>query len=173
MKSPGGVKQGKGRKTEIILQNRIEAPIERCFDLARSIDFHVQSAASTREQAVGGVTSGLIEEGQEVEWRAQHFGFWLKMRVRITGFRRPEYFQDRMVEGPFHSFAHDHNFEAQGLTTLMTDRINFRSPVPLVGRLLDRLVLRRLRHFVSNRNAQLKTAAESNAWQHYLKAHVG
>jgi ligand-binding SRPBCC domain-containing protein len=144
--------------------------MERCFDLARSIDFHVQSAASTREHVVGGVTSGLIEEGQEVEWRAKHLGFWLKMRVRITGLKRPEYFQDNLVEGPFHSFTHDHSFEVQGSNTLMTDRITFASPIPLAGRLADRLIVRHLRNFVVDRNAQLKTKLESNEWRHYLPA---
>jgi ligand-binding SRPBCC domain-containing protein len=128
----------------------------------------MQSAASTREQAVGGIASGLIEECQEVEWRAKHFGFWLKMRVRITGFKRPEYFQDSMVEGPFRSFTHDHSFEVQRSSTLMTDHITFVSPVPLAGRLADRLIVRHLRNFVGDRNAQLKLAAESNAWQLYL-----
>ena len=30
------------------------------FDLSRSIDAHKQSMANSREEAVGGVTSGLI-----------------------------------------------------------------------------------------------------------------
>lgn len=42
----------------------IHAPIERVFELARSIDAHVDSAAATQERVVGGRTSGLIEEGE-------------------------------------------------------------------------------------------------------------
>ncbi|UUZ92915.1 hypothetical protein LJK87_48025 [Paenibacillus sp. P25] len=41
----------------------IRAPIEVCFDLARSIDIHAESTSQTRERAVGGRTSGLIELG--------------------------------------------------------------------------------------------------------------
>jgi hypothetical protein len=44
----------------ITLKTEIHAPIERCFDLARSIDLHQLSTAGTRERAVGGVTSGLL-----------------------------------------------------------------------------------------------------------------
>ena len=160
----------KGGKTEIVLQTGIDAPSARCFDLARSIDFHLQSACSTQEQAIGGVTSGLIGEGEEVEWRARHFGLWLKMRVRITAFKPPGYFQDSMIEGPFSLFTHDHIFQTAGPATLMTDRIIFRAPIPLLGRLFDRLILGHLRHFIRDRNAQLKAAAESNAWQRYLQA---
>jgi ligand-binding SRPBCC domain-containing protein len=129
----------------------------------------VLSASPTKEQAVGGVTSGLIGDGEEVEWRAKHFGLWLKMRVRITGWRPPQYFQDSMVEGPFHSFRHDHNFEAQGSKTLMVDRIVFHSPILLLGGLADRLIVRHIQGFVGNRNAKLKLAAESRAWQPYLQ----
>ncbi len=47
----------------IELSTGIRAPIERVFDLARSIDAHVASTGQTRERAVAGRTSGLIELG--------------------------------------------------------------------------------------------------------------
>jgi len=39
----------------IELEIRIAAPIERVFDLARSIDLHVDSTAGTGERAIAGV----------------------------------------------------------------------------------------------------------------------
>jgi ligand-binding SRPBCC domain-containing protein len=121
------------------------------------------------EQAIGGVATGLIAAGEEVEWKARHWGIWFKMRVRITAFQSPRYFQDCMVNGPFRSFTHDHTFESEGARTLMTDRITFFSPVPLVGGLVDRILLcNHLREFIEGRNAEIKTVAESNAWQRYL-----
>ena len=96
----------------------------------------MQSAESTREKAIFGVTTGLISDGQEVVWRARHFGIWLKMRVRITQYKAPHFFQDSMIEGPFRSFQHDHVFETTDSGTLMTDRILFSSPVPIIGYLL-------------------------------------
>src|SRR5260370_2935885 len=99
----------------------INAPVQSCFDLARSIDFHLYAAQSTCEKAIRGVTTGLISEGEEVEWKAKHFGLWWKMRVRITAFQPPLYFQDSMVEGPFRSFIHDHTFDHLDPGTLMTD----------------------------------------------------
>jgi ligand-binding SRPBCC domain-containing protein len=131
----------------------------------------LQSASSSKERAVGGVTSGLIAEGQEVEWKAKHLGLWWKMRVRVTAFTPPEYFQDSMTEGPFSSFTHDHNFHREAARTLMVDRIRFRSPLPVAGRLLDRLVVAsHLRKFVESRNAALKAAAESEEWRRYLQS---
>jgi ligand-binding SRPBCC domain-containing protein len=127
----------------------------------------VHSASRTRERAVSGVTSGLIGGDEEVEWRARHFGLWLKLRVRITGFREPDYFQDSMVEGPFRSFTHDHDFAPQDSGTLMKDRIVFSSSIPVI----DRFILHgHLRHFVQHRNLQLKAALESDQWQAYLQS---
>jgi hypothetical protein len=44
----------------------IAAPTDRCFDLARDIDFHTRSLAGTGEKAVAGRTSGLIGQGESV-----------------------------------------------------------------------------------------------------------
>jgi len=151
--------------TEIRLKTRINAPVERCFDLARSIDFHLQSARATQEQAVAGVTAGLISSGQEVEWKAQHLALWWRMRVKITKFDPPRHFQDTMVKGPFSSFTHDHTFEPCESGTLMTDLVRFQSPVPVLAALFDSLVLGKyLRRFLQARNIQLKAEAEANQW---------
>jgi ligand-binding SRPBCC domain-containing protein len=136
--------------------------VEQCFDLARSVDFHVHSARATREQAVAGVTTGLISGGQEVEWKAKHFGLWWKMRVRMTAFDPPKHFQDTMVEGPFLCFTHDHGFEPCDSGTLMKDFVRFQSPVSVLGSLFDKLILGRyVRRFLQSRNIQLQAEAES------------
>ena len=59
----------------IILTLPIAAPIDVVFDLARSIDLHVQSTAQTNERAVAGRTSGLIGLGEEVTWRRRISAF--------------------------------------------------------------------------------------------------
>jgi ligand-binding SRPBCC domain-containing protein len=151
------------------LQTTIEAPLERCFDLSRSIDFHKHSVSSTQEQAVGGVTSGLIGLGQHVQWRAQHFGLWLHMTVAITEMKRPSHFQDVMISGPFRYFRHNHTFTQQGRNTLMIDRLEFASPVWVLGSLVDILVLRsHFKNFLQRRNVALKAAAELDQWRDFL-----
>ena len=49
-------------------QQFIHAPIEVCFDLARNVEIHTQTTSKTKERAVGGVTEGLLEEGDIVTW---------------------------------------------------------------------------------------------------------
>ena len=62
----------------IELATSIAAPIDRVFDLARSIDLHTNSTSGTGERAVAGVTSGLIGPEQEVTWRARHHHYFEK-----------------------------------------------------------------------------------------------
>ena len=67
----------------------IDAPIERVFDLARSIDLHIKSTSKTNEQAVGGRTTGLIELGELVTWKASHFGLKQELTSKVVAYDRP------------------------------------------------------------------------------------
>jgi len=131
----------------------------------------VHSVSDTKEKAVGGITSGLIGLGQQVQWRARHFGLWFNMTVAITEMNRPSHFQDVMVKGPFRHFRHNHTFTQQDQGTLMVDLLEFASPVPLFGSVVDALVLQHyLKHFLQTRNQFLKAAAESDLWRNYLSS---
>ena len=153
----------------IELSTFIAAPIERVFDLSRSIDLHTNSATGTREEAIGGITSGLMALGNEVTWRARHFGTWQTLTVRMTEFERPTHFADAMVRGAFKSMEHHHFFERSGDGTEMRDIFHFTSPFGVFGRLADALFLTRyMRSFLFERNRVIKAVAESDQWQKYL-----
>ena len=66
----------------IKLETYISAPIEKVFDLARSIDLHKVSTLGTNEEAIAGRTTGLIELGETVTWQAKHFGLYQKLTVK-------------------------------------------------------------------------------------------
>ncbi|MGV3607987.1 MAG: SRPBCC family protein [Planctomycetaceae bacterium] len=151
------------------LTTNIAAPIERVFDLARCIDLHAHTASSTGEQAIAGVTSGLIGPGEEVTWRAKHLGVSQTLTVRITAFERPTYFADEMLRGAFQKMQHQHHFEATSSGTAMRDLFTYTSPWGLLGRLADWLFLERyLRNFLMKRNRILQQVAESEEWKQYL-----
>ncbi|MGO2542448.1 MAG: SRPBCC family protein [Specibacter sp.] len=135
---------------------RTSIPKAQLFDRARSIDAHTESMAQSRERAVGGVTSGLISLGEEVTWRAWHFGVPLRMTSRITGMDAPDYFIDEQVKGPFRRFRHVHEFSDGVDGTTMIDRIEFQAPFGPVGRLVEKLVLARyLQKLIETRNRHL------------------
>ena len=146
---------------EVRVETLIDAPAARCFVAARDLDLHMRSVAHTGEKAVAGRTSGLIELGEEVTWRARHFGVVQHFTSKLTAFDRPRYFQDAMQRGAFKSFVHDHYFEEEGGRTRMLDILEFTAPLGPLGRLAERLVLGRyLRRLLGMRAATIKQAAE-------------
>jgi ligand-binding SRPBCC domain-containing protein len=148
----------------ITLVTRIAAPPERCFDLSRSVELHVASTRRSGETAVGGKTSGLLDLGDSVTWRARHFGIWQTLTSRMTMFDRPRHFRDSMVDGAFARFDHDHFFEAKGELTEMRDVFDFTSPLGPLGWIADTLVLTRyLRRFLEERNQVIREVAEGGA----------
>jgi len=148
----------------INLQTYINAPVEECFNLSRSVDVHLQSMQSHQEKAIAGTTTGLMNLHNIVTWKATHFGLPIKMTVQITELQYPGYFVDQMVNGPFKWFRHYHAFEAKGNGTLMTDEFVFRSPLGWLGKLVDRWVLKAYLHnLLQQRNEVIKQVAESTA----------
>jgi len=154
----------------IELQTFIAAPAERVFDLSRSVDLHVRASGDTSEEAVGGRTSGLLELGDTVTWRARHFGMRQHLTSRIAGYDRPRWFRDEMVHGAFASLVHDHWFDVEGAGTRMRDRFTFAAPLGLLGLLAERLFLRRyMTRLLQTRNAALARIAESDEWRGVLE----
>ncbi|BCW76691.1 SRPBCC family protein [Arthrobacter sp. NicSoilB11] len=136
-------------------------PVEQLFDRARSIDIHLESQRTAGERAVGGVTTGLIGEGQEVTWRARHLGIPLTMTSRITAFDYPRSFTDEQVKGPFKAFRHVHEFAPTATGSLMVDRVEFTAPLGVLGRAVERLFLARyLERLIVRRGRFLAAAAK-------------
>jgi len=145
----------------VTVETWINAGLQECFDAARDLDLHVRSLAHTNEIAVAGRTSGLIGMGEEVTWRGRHFGITEHFTSKITAFEPPSYFQDSMQRGAFASFVHDHYFTAVRGGTCMRDVLEFAAPFGLLGRLAERIVLRRyLEHLLVSRGLVIKQACE-------------
>ena len=139
---------------------RVAAPIERVFDLALSIDLHTASMAASNERAVGGVTSGQIGLGEEVTWRARHFGVDWTMTSRIVELERPTFFADEQVQGPFTRFRHEHTFASVDDRTDVLDAVCFEAPFQPVGSFIEGFLSRYLRRLIGMRNDLLKEWAE-------------
>lgn len=153
----------------IELETRIAAPRERCFDLARSVELHLASTARTGERVVAGRASGLCYAGDQITWRARHFGIVQNLSVEVTRIDYPHYFQDRMLRGAFRFFTHDHYFEAVEEGTRMRDVFTYAAPLGPLGRLAEGLFLdRHMRRLLEERNAFLKAAVEGDAWRTLL-----
>lgn len=148
--------------TEIVLHTTVKAPIQTVFDCARSIDIHLLSTAQTNEKAIAGRTNGLCELGDEVTWRAKHFGIYQTLSSKITQFKAPFHFQDCMVKGAFSFMQHDHYFEEKEGTTLMKDVFCYGVPYGISGRLFNKVVLKKyMANLLETRNHVIKEVAEN------------
>ncbi len=152
----------------------IDAPVDRVFDLSRSVEVHLLANVHWREQAlaIGGVTSGLLELGQQVTWRAKHFGFWHNLTSAATIVDPPYHYQVIMTDGIFRSMPADHRLRSlpTGATELL-DTFAVAAPLPILGSIAELLFLRRYMIVLNReRNHVIKRVAESNDWHRYLPA---
>jgi hypothetical protein len=133
----------------------IKAPIQRCFDLSRSVEVHLLRNVHSGEQAlaISGLTSGLQGLSDRVTWRAKHFGFWHNLN-----------------KGIFRSMQADHYFHTlPSGATEMTDHFRIASPPRILGLPAEKLFLRRyMLALIRERNAVIKQLAESSDWKFYL-----
>ncbi|BBH16620.1 hypothetical protein Back2_09070 [Nocardioides baekrokdamisoli] len=146
----------------IRLETVIHAPIEACFDLSLSVDFHVESMDPSGERAVAGVTSGVMELGDQVAWAARHFGIPVRMTSLISAYERPSFFVDEQLRGPFKRWRHEHWFESVDDGTWMIDVVEFAAPAGPIGILVEQVGLTAyMAKLLRQRNTHLKAALET------------
>jgi hypothetical protein len=149
----------------IEIETLIEIPVEVCFDLARDVDKHAESAAFSGERLVPpGRLHGLLELGDFVAFEARHFGMRQTFVARIIELEPPRRFVDEMVRGAFRWLRHEHEFHIHARGTLMRDVIQWRSPLGFLGRIADALFIKRhMESFVRTKQQNLKRIGEAVA----------
>ena len=154
---------------KIHLTSFITAPIERVFDLSRSINLHQISTAATNEKAVDGIITGLISKDETVTWQAKHLFKTRQFTSRITKMKSPDFFVDEMIKGDFKSFHHEHHFKATTNGTIMIDLLNFETLYGNIGKIANALFLKSyIEKFLIKRNTVIKEYAETQKWKTIL-----
>lgn len=143
--------------------------MERVFDLSRNISLHKISMKHTREEAVSGVTSGLINKDETVTWKGKHFFKTRFFTSRITEMKKYESFTDTMVKGDFREYKHEHYFKPVENGTIVIDIIDFETPYGILGKLVNKLVLKRyIEKIIVTRNGIIKQYAVGEKWRAVL-----
>ena len=156
----------------IHLTNFIAAPVERVFDLSRSIDFHRKSMSHTGEEAVAGTTTGLINLHETVTWKARHLMKTRFMKVKITSMNRPHSFTDELEKGDLRSMKHEHHFKQIENGTLLIDIFSFEAPYGFIGSVFNSLYLRKyFEQLLQQRNDFIRQYAEGDKWKFVLMPH--
>jgi len=147
----------------VLVETSIAAPPGVCFDLARDVGAHAQSASFSQERVIEpGRMHGLLELGDMVTFEGVHFGIRQRATAKIIAMDRPRVFVDELVKSTFRSMRHVHEFVPIDGGTLMRDILDWRSPLGLLGRFADKLfVERHMRWFVETKQRALKEIAEA------------
>lgn len=154
----------------IHLTTFIAAPVERVFNLSRSIELHKKAMTHTGEQAVAGTTMGLIGLHETVTWKAKHLYKTRIMKVKVTAMEQPFSFTDEMVEGAFKSMKHEHHFKPIENGTLAIDIFSFETPYGAIGKMINTFYLRRyMEQLLQLRNKMIREYAESDKWKFILQ----
>ena len=154
---------------KIHLTTFIAAPVERVFDLSRSIRLHMISTAASNEKAIAGVLDGLISENETVTWQAKHLFKEREFTSRITMMKRHSQFTDEMIQGDFKYFSHEHFFKTIDNGSFMIDYVNYESPYGVIGKLMNKLYLNNyLTRLLIKRNEVIKEYAETEKWKTIL-----
>ena len=155
--------------SQIHLTSFINAPVNRVFDLTRSINLHQISTAHTNEKAIDGVINGLINKNETVTWQARHLFKTRRFTSKITSLEAPVFFIDEMIKGDFKNFYHEHHFKPVKNGTIMIDVLNFESPYGIIGKMFNTVFLKAyLLKFLKKRNEVIKEYAETQKWKAVL-----
>lgn len=147
--------------SKIHLETFVAAPAALCFDLCLNVEMHEQAGHG---RAVAGVTSGQMSLGDTVTWEAVHFFVRQRLTSKIVAYERPRMFIDEMQRGAFARWRHTHRFVEQPRGTLMIDDVDFASPLGVLGKLADVLMLKRyMTRFLRRHNQCFKKTAEINS----------
>jgi ligand-binding SRPBCC domain-containing protein len=143
----------------------IDAAPSVVFDLELDVDVHAASLHGSQETATTSTGLRRLALGDEVTFRARHFGLRWQMTSRITVYERPHHFVDEQTDGPFRALRHEHHFQGvHGSGTRMIDRMTAKAPLGPLGAVVTRLLLAPyLRRLLKQRAAHIKHLAEARA----------
>ena|SRR5690606_8534298 len=150
----------------IHLTTCIAAPVERVFNLSRSLKMHKASMSNFNEELVNGPMNDLAELGNEITWKAKHLFKNRILKVKIVDLKKFEYFTDEQLMGDFKMMKHEHHFKPIENGVFMIDFFHFESPYGQVGKWFNQAyLLGYMRKLLTQRNELIKKYAESEKWR--------
>ena len=150
--------------TRIVVFTKVDAPIDRVFDLSRSIDLHFYTQKMNGKLPKG--DHHLMELGRKVTLKA---GRMANLTSQITEYDRPHYVRDSQIRGVFKQFDHDQFFSQEGDGVMVKDVVEYTASLGFIGQAANLFYYERhMELLMQRRGLNLKRVAESAAWKEYL-----
>jgi ligand-binding SRPBCC domain-containing protein len=148
----------------------IKAPVERCFDLSRSIDFHKKSLSPmVKEESVAGCTTGLIGYNQRVLMQSKLWSYQFSTELKMTKFNPPYFLSFEIADSHFESAFHDYYFYDISDETVMVNHFYYKLKLGIIGEIGNLLFLEKyITRTITTRNDLLREYAETDQWREIL-----
>lgn len=89
------------------------------------------------------VSTPQVQAGTLIRYRLSLHGIPFGWTTEIRTWDPPHGFTDVQLRGPFALWHHTHRFESQAEGTLIEDIVRYRVPFGLIGRVVNRIKVRR------------------------------
>ena len=84
-----------------------------------------------------------IQQDSVLDYRIRWMGIPIGWKTRIIDWSPPRQFIDLQLRGPYSLWHHQHTFSQSEEGTICTDRVLYRVPVPVLGRVMNSLMVKR------------------------------
>lgn len=100
----------------------------------KELDFQILSDVEGKE-----IYSGML-----IDYKVRPLlGIQVRWQTEICKVQKPFIFADRQLKGPYKVWEHTHTFREERGGTMMNDIVDYEIPLGLLGRMMNRLVVRR------------------------------
>lgn len=125
-------------------KTRIDAPLSEVFEFfSKAENLSLITPAGMEFDIVTPVPV-TMGPGTVIDYKIKLGPVPMSWRTVIEDWQPGRKFVDAQHRGPYRCWWHEHHFEADGDTTLMEDRVYYTPPLGLLGRLSNRLFVRRM-----------------------------
>lgn len=84
---------------------------------------------------------GKVFKGVEFQYTIKWLGLRMPWQSRIVEYHPPDEFTDIQIAGPYRTWTHLHTFSQAPEGTLMNDRVDYKLPLGLAGRMVHALIV--------------------------------
>lgn len=84
----------------------------------------------------------VMRQGAEIDYVIGWLNLPLKWKTIITRYEPPSLFEDEQARGPYALWRHLHVFEECAEGTLISDRVDYRLPLGILGRMAHALTVK-------------------------------
>jgi ligand-binding SRPBCC domain-containing protein len=151
----------------IHLTSCIHAPVDRVFNLSRSISLHKAVIRKYDHGNIdGGGSEGLMKQGDKIRFQLKLMGARRALVTQMEHLDFPKEFSSALVSGPFKSLHHQHHFKSIDNGTLLIDLLEYEPAFGLAGKMADAMIIRSfLKKYLEAKNKLIKQYAEGEKWK--------